>query len=455
MASPVAKDARPRAVTVTALVNRIRVGLSESFSRTFWMEGEISGLRPAAKGHLYFSLKDSGSQVDAVVWAGRAARLQTQPANGMAARVRVTKVDFYPPTGRLSVQLDALEALGAGALARLREENRRRFAAEGLFDDSRKRRLPFLPRTIGVVTARTGAVIHDILRIVDGRFSQRRILLRPVRVQGNGAGAEIADAIDDLNREASAEVLIVGRGGGSAEDLRAFDEEVVVRAIARSRIPVVSAVGHESDWTLADLVADQRAPTPSAAAQMVVPVAAELSAQLGSLGGRLENALRAGITNQRLRMRRAETVLGKPERIVTQRRTALATLARRAAIALRGCTPARRERLDWLRGGLAASAPRPQVQAQILDEAAVRMRVRMRQRLAEAGQDLAARGRALQALSPLAVLDRGYSLTRRSDDDSIVRDATELGVDDELEIRFARGVARARVLGLRTEEEEK
>ncbi|MEO2166640.1 MAG: exodeoxyribonuclease VII large subunit [bacterium] len=453
MASPVTKDALPRAVTVTALVKHIKVGLSESFPRAFWMEGEISGLRPAPKGHLYFSIKDADSQVDAVVWAGRAARLKTQPANGMAARVRVAKVDLYAPTGRLSVQLDAVEACGEGALARLREENRKRLAAEGLFAESRKRPLPFLPRTIGVVTARTGAVIHDIRRTIDGRFAQRRILLRPARVQGNGAGADIADAIDDLNREASAEVLIVGRGGGSAEDLRVFDEEVVVRAIARSRIPVVSAVGHESDQTLADLVADRRASTPTAAAQMVVPVATELSAQLGSLGGRLENALNAVVKSERLRMRRAETVLGRPDKIVVQRRMALNTLARRAEVALHGCTPRRRERLERLRAGLAGGAPRTQLRAQILEKAFERMAERIRQRFVLAGGDLGARGRALHALSPLAVLDRGYSLTQRSDD-SIVRDATELGVGDQVELRFARGGARARVLDLRTEKEE-
>ena len=473
MAEPAPRARAARAISVTRLVGGIQASLGEAFPGSFWLEGEVSNFRgPARGGHLYFSLKDDRNQVSAVVWASNAARLGDAPSNGMAVLARVRKVDFYGPGGRLSVQIDRLEARGAGELARRLEENRRRFQAEGLFDAERKRPLPVLPRTIGIVTARGGAVIHDILRILDARFSERAVLLRPVAVQGPAAAGEIADAIDDLGREGSADVLIVGRGGGSAEDLAAFSEEAVVRAIARSRIPVVSAVGHESDSALSDFVADRRAETPTAAAAMVVPVLAEVRDRLEERSDRLERALRAQVKTRRLRLQSARQELRQVTTLAERGRERLDRMAERATSAvgqlvpghrahleaLRGrlagrlVAPGHRAHLEALRARLAGRLPQPQHLRSSLSAYAERLDRSMTVCARDARQQLEASERALSALSPLAVLDRGFTLTRDADG-RIVRDSRELNPGDEIDLRFARGTATARVLGVGAEEE--
>ncbi len=270
------------------------------------VRGEVSGFKRAASGHLYFALKDADAVLDAVCWRGVAGRLGTVPEDGLEV-VATGKISTYPGRSRYQIVVERLELSGAGALLALLEERKKALAAEGLFDEARKRDLPFLPETIGVVTSPTGAVISDILHRIEERFP-RRVLVWPVTVQGTGAADEIAAAIAGFNRlEEGApvprpDVLIVARGGGSLEDLWAFNEEAVVRAAAASAIPLISAVGHETDVTLIDLAADRRAPTPTAAAEMAVPVRADLLERTGTLEHRLGASFRRLIAERRVRV---------------------------------------------------------------------------------------------------------------------------------------------------------
>ncbi len=270
------------------------------------VRGEVSGFKRAASGHLYFSLKDADAVLDAVCWRGVAGRLGLAPEDGLEV-VATGKISTYPGRSRYQIVVERLELSGAGALLALLEARKKALAAEGLFDEARKRDLPYLPETVGVVTSPTGAVIRDILHRIEDRFP-RRVLVWPVKVQGAGAAEEIAAAIEGFNRlDAGAavprpDVLIVARGGGSLEDLWAFNEEVVVRAAAASDIPLISAVGHETDVTLIDLAADRRAPTPTAAAEMAVPVRADLLERTQTLEHRLGASLRRSIAERRARI---------------------------------------------------------------------------------------------------------------------------------------------------------
>lgn len=260
------------------------------------VRGEISGYRgPHSSGHAYFSLKDDKARIDAVIWKGSLSRLKFRPEEGMEV-IATGKVTTFPGSSKYQIVIENLEPAGAGALMALLEERKRKLAAEGLFDAARKRPLPFMPRVIGVVTSPTGAVIRDILHRIADRFAVH-VIVWPVKVQGEGSGTDIANAIHGFNALrpgdaiARPDVLIVARGGGSLEDLWSFNDEIVVRAAAESQIPLISAVGHETDWTLIDHAADIRAPTPTGAAEMAVPVKADLEAQLATLGARLSGAI--------------------------------------------------------------------------------------------------------------------------------------------------------------------
>src|SRR5207249_2072952 len=266
----------PRVLTVTQLAALVREALEGGVGRV-WVAGEISNLRPAPSGHVYFTLKDEQSQLGAVLFRSAAQTLAFRPADGMEVLVSA-RVGLYPPRGTLQLYVDTMEPRGLGALQLAFEQLKARLGAEGLFAAGRKRPLPRFPRAVGIVTALGGAVIHDMRTVLRKRWPACRIVVRPVRVQGAGAGREVAEGIEDLNRLGGLDVLIVGRGGGALEDLWAFNEEVTARAIAASAIPVVSAVGHEVDFTIADFVADARAPTPTAAAALVVPDREEVAA---------------------------------------------------------------------------------------------------------------------------------------------------------------------------------
>src|SRR5579864_1099287 len=291
------------AYTVSELSAALRRSIEERFSYVR-VRGEISGFKRHSSGHCYFALKDTDAVLDAVCWRGTALRLNVKPEDGMEV-VCTGRITTYPGRSKYQLVVDAMELAGIGALLKMLEERRKRLNAEGLFAEERKKKLPFLPEVIGVVTSPTGAVIRDILHRLSDRFP-RRVLLWPVAVQGEGAAEQVAAAIAGFNALQPGghiprpDLLIVARGGGSLEDLMAFNEEIVVRAAAASRIPLISAVGHETDTTLIDYASDRRAPT--AAAEMAVPVRLELLVQVGNAGGRMAGAMVRTLDERRLRV---------------------------------------------------------------------------------------------------------------------------------------------------------
>jgi len=400
MAAPSLWSTRPVALSVTDLATRIQGTLEADFNEV-WVAGEVSSLRTPSSGHLYFTLKDERSQLRAVMFRGYAGLLRFRPEDGLEVVIK-GRVSLYTARGDLQLYATTMEPRGLGAQQLALEQLKAALAAEGLFAAERKRPLPFFPRCIGVVTALGGAAIHDILTILYERCPYLRVIIRPTKVQGAGAGTEIAAAVRDLNDHGEVEVIIVGRGGGSREDLSAFNEEVVARALATSLVPVVAAVGHEIDLSVADLVADLRAPTPTAAAEMVVPRWEDLRTQVGAG----ERALVAVM--HRLLMTRRNMVLHCDKRLQSpQRQVAI------------------------LRRDLSATLMRLQTAFQRREE-------RARGRLQELST-------ALHGLSPLAVLGRGYSLTRTLPEGKLVTDATKLTPGDQLRVTFATGEARVRV----------
>ncbi|NFV82218.1 exodeoxyribonuclease VII large subunit [Magnetospirillum aberrantis] len=305
--------------TVSELSGSLKRTVEETFAHVR-VRGEISGFKRHSSGHLYFALKDADAVLDAVCWRGQAGRLAMNPEDGMEV-VATGRLTTYPGRSKYQMVVERMELAGQGALLKLLEDRKRKLAAEGLFDAGRKRPIPFLPEVIGVVTSPTGAVIRDILHRLADRFP-RRVLLWPVAVQGDGAAQQVADAIHGFNQlpldgpVPRPDVLIVARGGGSIEDLWAFNEEVVVRAAAASKIPLISAVGHETDTTLIDFASDLRAPTPTAAAEKAVPVRAELVAQVADCGGRMVGSMARGIEERRVRVEHLSHALPNPRRVI-------------------------------------------------------------------------------------------------------------------------------------------
>ncbi|MBI3799745.1 MAG: exodeoxyribonuclease VII large subunit [Deltaproteobacteria bacterium] len=400
MAAPSLWSTRPVALSVTDLATRIQGTLEADFNEV-WVAGEVSSLRTPSSGHLYFTLKDERSQLRAVMFRGYAGLLRFRPEDGLEVVIK-GRVSLYTARGDLQLYATTMEPRGLGAQQLALEQLKSALAAEGLFAPERKRPLPFFPRCIGVVTALGGAAIHDILTILYERCPYLRVIIRSTKVQGVGAGTEIAAAVRDLNDHGEVEVIIVGRGGGSREDLSAFNEEVVARALATSVVPVVAAVGHEIDLSVADLVADRRAPTPTAAAEMVVPRWEDLRTQVGAG----ERALVAVM--RRLLMTRRNMVLHFGKRLQSPQRQ-VAILRRDLSATLMHLQTAFQRREERARGRL---------------------------------QELST---ALHGLSPLAVLGRGYSLTRTLPEGKLVTDATKLTPGDQLRVTFATGEARVRV----------
>ncbi|MDB5523161.1 MAG: xseA, partial [Rhizobium sp.] len=293
--------------TVTELSGSIKRTMEAAFDQVR-VRGEISGYRgPHSSGHAYFALKDDRARLEAVIWKGAFSKLKVRPEEGMEV-IATGKITTFPGSSKYQIVIESLEPAGIGALMALIEERKRKFTAEGLFDPGRKQLLPFMPMVIGVVTSPTGAVIRDILHRISDRFPLH-VIVWPVKVQGDGAGVEIANAINGFNALepggpiARPDVLIVARGGGSLEDLWCFNDEIVVRAAASSEIPLISAVGHETDWTLIDHAADQRAPTPTGAAEMAVPVKADLEAQVANLTARLSGSMNRQMDGRRRELR--------------------------------------------------------------------------------------------------------------------------------------------------------
>jgi exodeoxyribonuclease VII large subunit len=393
----------PRIYTVSELTVQLRELVGSAFSAV-WVVGEVSNLSCPRSGHLYLTLKDQAAQLPAVIWRSVAQKLRFQLHDGLEV-VCYGYLDVYPPHGRYQLVIQHLEPKGLGALELAFRQLYEKLAREGLFDPSRKRPLPPLVRRVALVTSPAGAAVHDFLKILSRRWLGGYVLVVPTRVQGEKAAEEIAAAVATANRlTPTFDCLVLARGGGSAEDLWAFNEEVVVRAIAASRLPVVSAVGHEIDVTLADLAADLRALTPSEAAERISPDRQEIRQRLLQLERRL-----VGLMRQRLRQAQLRFQM-----------LARASLFRRPK--------------DWI-----------YERAQEVDEWAARLHRAIRDRLTHSRQRLQQLSLQLEALSPLAVLTRGYSLTYLLPENSLVRDARVLSPGAQLLSRFAHGSAISRV----------
>jgi exodeoxyribonuclease VII large subunit len=447
--APPRQTARDRDVYTVSRLNREARGLVEGSLGTVWLEGEVSNFLRHGSGHWYFSLKDDAAQVRCAMFRQRNAALGLVPRNGMQVLVRA-RASLYEPRGEFQLIVDHREEAGEGELRRRYERLKRDLAAEGLFDTARKRPLPRLPRQVGVVTSPTGAAIRDILHVLARRFPAIPVVVYPVPVQGAGAAEAIAAAIRMAGERAEADVLVVGRGGGSLEDLWAFNEEAVVRAVVASPIPVVSAVGHEVDVTLSDLAADLRAPTPSAAAELVVPDAAEWLRTLAAAANRLLGAWRRATTRRDERLAWAGRRLAQlhPALRLEQQSQRLDELGSRLAAALRGRLELDAHRLAARRAELVALSPRAQLAAlgRRLAVTSARLPAALAHRLSRSRDRLAGIARALNAVSPLATLERGYAIVTRAADGRVLTDAAEAAPGTEIEARLARGRLRARVL---------
>ncbi len=442
----------PEAIlSVSALTRLIKETLGAAFPAV-WVKGELSGFKRSDRGHLYFSLKEGTTAlVDCVMWKGTAGRLTFEPRDGTEVEA-FGAISVYEPRGRYQLVAEALRPGGLGALLVALEELKRRLQAEGLFDSARKRPLPRYPMRIGLVTSPVGAAVRDLVKVLQSRWPPIGIVLAPVRVQGEGAAAEIAAAIERFNRYMKVDLLIVGRGGGSLEDLWAFNEEAVVRAIADSRLPVITAVGHEVDWTLADLAADVRAATPSNAAEIAVRDHGEVRHRIGALDARGGRALRQGLEDRRRRLRELSDKYG-----FRRQRDALGywqqrvdDLLERLQARVRDVLAASRERLaavqtryglrEWPR---ALAARRSDVAAGVARLTAAVVATTHTRRVRLVGFE-----DRLRALSPRLVMERGYCLVRRRDG-TLLRVASGLAVGDPVTIEFARGEADARVEAVR------
>ena len=419
-------------VSVSELTRHIK-GLLEGQFPAVWVEGEISNLAVAPSGHVYFTLKDANAQLATVLFRGAAGKVAFKLADGQQV-VALGAVSVYERRGQYQLIVSQLLPQGLGALQLAFEQLKQKLAAEGLFDPARKKPLPVLPARIGLVTSPTGAAIRDFLQILTRRYPDRHIIISPVRVQGAGAAAEIAAAIDDLNARELVDVIIVTRGGGSLEDLWAFNEEVVARALARSRIPTISAVGHEIDFTIADFVADFRAPTPSAAAELVVKAKAEFQAALRQFQQRLDTDLRYRLSESRRRL--ADCVLRHPAEMVRQFQQQLDDLAHRLVQATTITLAQRRARV-------AASkllTPRDFVrnQRQRLETQSHRLEISRGRYQQAARQSLGILAGKLELLSPKSTLARGYSVTQLSDGE-VVRSVQQAAAGTHIRTRVADG----------------
>lgn len=474
-------------------VSELSVALKRTVEDAFGnvrVRGEISGYRgPHSSGHAYFALKDDRARLEAVIWKTTMGRLKFRPEEGMEV-IATGKLTTYPGSSKYQIVIDNLEPAGAGALMALLEERKRRLAAEGLFEAARKRPLPFMPRVIGVITSPTGAVIRDIIHRIKDRYPLT-LLVWPVRVQGETTGAEVAAAVNGFNALAAdgpivrPDLLIVARGGGSLEDLWGFNDEALARTVAASEIPVISAVGHETDWTLIDFVADMRAPTPTGAAEIAVPVKAELEAGIANFLARLRGCLSRHIERKQQALRAAARVLPTPDQLFAMPRRrfdeaasrldrglAVSTERKRARLAVLRMTPATLERriaearrdldrhtgrsLACLRAGLRERSTH-------LSRAAARLNIdSLARRQIRAAESLAAlqrrreqaisvslerlRSRLTQAdrllSTHMAMLERGYAVVTDANGD-LIRKAEEITPGMRLSLHFSDGIREA------------
>ena len=435
-----------RTWSVRDLVFAVRAHLEREFADA-WVEGEISNFRAHDSGHLYFTLKDQNAQLSAVMFRSQAKLLRFRPANGMQVVLR-GRVTVYEERGQLQITAEYLEPKGAGALQIAFEQLKVMLEAEGLFDAARKKPIPTLPRRIGIVTSAQAAALRDILNILSRRHDRANILIFPAQVQGDAAASEVAAGVRHFNTSKAVDVIIVARGGGSAEDLAAFNDEGLARAVAASVIPIISAVGHETDFTIIDFVADLRAPTPSAAAELVISSQQEVEDQIATLHRRLEKAMRYHLLMARQSMTELtqHRAFARIMEFITRRQQRVDDLSYRLIHAQRSALEQQRRRFEALAGAVrhydarrVLAATRQELASRVAELSAV-IRSHM---LTQRGRLDQISGR-LEALSPLAILDRGYALVFDAKG-KLLKDVAKTRPGDQVSARLARGSFRATI----------
>ena len=436
-------------LTVSQLNENIKYVLEETFGFV-WVEGEVSNLRRPQSGHVYFTLKDDKSQIRAVYFRkygsskNQAADFELEEGSSVLCRARLSA---YPPRGEYQLIIESVEPRGVGALQKAFEQLKAKLASEGLFDDQYKKELPFIPKRIGVITSPTGSVIRDILNITRRRFPAADILIAPVKVQGNDAAAEIIQALSNLHTNGSVDVIIIARGGGSLEDLAPFNDEGLARKIFSSAIPIVSAIGHETDFTICDFVADLRASTPSAAAELVVPQRLELLTKIINLKKRAIAGYGRYMTDRRKGLAGLQERFKDPRRLLIDLQIHLDDVQQRMQRDMRHQRQYLGNKLQKLELSLKHQNPAKQVQEirMLLNNLQKDTLTNWRSYWAVRQERLRKNAAVLSSLSPLAVLQRGYSITRKLPSGEIVRQAGALLTNEEVNIQLARGNFDARI----------
>jgi exodeoxyribonuclease VII large subunit len=443
LSNPFASDTPPQTLTVSQLNRQART-LLESHFDFVWVEGEVSNFVVPGSGHWYFSLKDGNAQVRCAMFRNRNQRVKFTPENGDAIRLRC-RVSLYEGRGEFQLIVEHMEHAGAGALQAAFEKLKAKLLAEGLFNPERKKPLPESVSQLGVITSPTGAAIHDILTVLRRRCPAIAVSILPVAVQGEGAAGEIAAAIENANRwhregKVRLDALIVGRGGGSLEDLWAFNEEVVARAIAASELPVVSAVGHEVDFSIADMVADHRAPTPSAAAELLSPDQREWQQRLQQIEADLVRLIKRKLAAAANELEHLRKRLKHPGAQLREQAQRLDDLEQRLVLAQKNLLQRRRAELSLLESRLLARSPLPRLQQLQRDTSQMQQRLEaaMQHKLQQAGERLAHLAQMLDSLSPLGTLQRGYAIVTDVDG-RVLTDAAAVKAGDAVQARLARG----------------
>lgn len=430
-------------------LNQMVKELLESSLPPLWVEGEISNFARPASGHMYFSLKDEDCQVRTVMFRNRNMLLDFKPENGSHVLAKV-RIGFYEARGEFQLIVDRMEEVGDGQLQQKFERLKQKLAAEGLFDEHLKQELPDLPERIGIITSPTGAAIRDVLSVLQRRFPAIPVSIYPVPVQGTGAAAEIAKTIQTASDHQYCDVLLLVRGGGSLEDLWSFNEEIVARAIFDCEIPVVCGVGHETDITIADFAADVRAPTPSAAAELVTPDQYSYLQSFDYYAERLEQLMlqQQDQLRQRLQWLQRRLQQQHPQTRLVQYESRRQQLCRRLLLQWKNSLNERQSKFGFTMLGLQQQQPDTYGQQQYVQNLSIQCQQRITQQLEKKKQRLASNSRTMHAISPLQTLSRGYAIASKKDSDQNILSVEQLAVDDELKIRFHSGTAHSKVTKL-------
>lgn len=431
--------------TVSKLTAGIKAVLEENFPFV-WITGEISNFSVPVSGHYYFTLKDEHAQISAVMFRGQNRNMKFIPADGMNV-TGLGRISVYAPRGSYQIIFEYLEPKGIGEMQVAFEQLKTRLSEEGLFDEKHKQKLPFLPQKIAIITSPTGAVVHDFIKVAQRRYPNIHIQIIPVKVQGDGADKEIASALELLNRRQDLDVAIMARGGGSLEDLNAFNTEIVARAIFSSKIPIISAIGHETDFTIADFVADLRAPTPSAAAELAVPIKHELKQICQNLKSDIITLGYNNIDNYRIQLNQLLVRMVDPRKKLQELRLHVDDLMLRLIRLTKNVVGRNRELVSWWAGRLQIN--NPQVQIDKLKERVeiiksnIQYYIRIYYKTNSAKLEIQVA--RLSTLSPIAILERGYSITRTISDKTVVKSAGSVEIGQNLDILLARGSLVCRV----------